>query len=130
MKMEVKAIRTYVNAAFCRRREHLMSKRCIRQLEKSMLEHGFKESRPILCVATYKVFIVIDGNHRLSAARCLHKRMYRNQALLIPAFVVCMDDLKPILKEHFDGKLPDKYHKLDKYIRLPSGRTYEQLKWR
>lgn len=62
---------------------------------------------------------VIDGHHRIHVARYLGFD-------LIPAYVFEQKDADRIINRYFDGIWPEYHVKLDKYILLPNGDTYEQ----
>jgi hypothetical protein len=82
-------------------------------------ESVFKEKGwdlPPLLLADYPDFyVVIDGHHRIEAA----KRLQWPEP--IPALIVEGAEFECLLEDEFGGKIPKPLSKLDKFFDLPSG---------
>jgi len=92
----------------------------------NMRKDGYDQSKPILAVEIPglhakdgPIYKSLDGHHRTGGAKILGLKK-------IPAYVIAFADWQRLTAAFPTD--PSNLSQLDKYIRLPDGRTYDQVR--
>jgi len=127
------AVGTSIPLKYCRRFQssrHMDSK-WIKSLAASMIKECYNGKFRVLAVKRGRYYYMLDGNHRLEAQK-IHAKIFLGGKYIdqIPAYVVKQKDINKVSEVYFQGKQPWRHCWLDRYIRLPDGRTYGESKLR
>ena len=99
----IEVIKPIIDAA------HEVNQSKVDDIKRAMLNG--EQLPPVVVVEnTGNGYYVIDGHHRMQAARDLGRE--------IEAWVVSRDDFESLIQEKFDGNIPDRLGDLDDYIRV------------